>query len=167
MSDQVESAPILSSMSPAPGARHRPKRVGRGVGSGLGKTSGRGQKGQKARNSGGIGKVGFEGGQMPLQRRLPKFGFTNSPKHPWREVTLLQLERLRAEGIGQVDRQLLQQRFGSSKAQFRFKVIATGSLNGPIAVTADGCTAGARGVIEGQGGSVDVGTAALSSATSR
>ncbi len=158
MSDQVEPTPILSSLAPAPGARHRTKRVGRGVGSGLGKTSGRGQKGQKARNSGGIGKVGFEGGQMPLQRRLPKFGFTSSPKNPWREVTLLQLEGLRAEGLSEVGHEVFQERFGSSKATFRFKVIATGELSGPIAVKADGCSAGARAQIEGKGGSISLET---------
>src|SRR5699024_11260938 len=88
----------LNMISPAPGAKQAKKRVGRGIGSGLGKTGGRGHKGQKSR-SGGFHKVGFEGGQMPLQRRLPKRGFTTLDDHLYAEVRLSELQKMDAEVI--------------------------------------------------------------------
>lgn len=115
----------LNTLKPAEGAKHAPRRVGRGIGSGLGKTAGRGHKGQKSR-TGGFHKVGFEGGQMPLQRRLPKRGFTPLGQHLYAEVRLSELQKLPVE---EIDVQVLKQA-GIVGQQVRYaKVIKSGELS--------------------------------------
>ena len=131
----------LNSIKPAEGAKHAKRRVGRGIGSGLGKTAGRGHKGQKSR-SGGYHKVGFEGGQMPLQRRLPKRGFKSASLKFNAEVTLKALEQL---GLAEVDVAALKQAgLVPANAQV-VKVIKNGEI---------GATAGAKAAIEAAGGSI-------------
>ena len=143
----------LNDLRSAPGARKTRKRVGRGAGSGLGKTAGRGQKGQKAR-SGGKVAPGFEGGQMPLQRRLPKFGFT-SRKAPFNdEVKVAALAALDAD---EVNLDTLKAAGLVGRRTRRAKIIAGGELSKPVRITtADdlGVTAGAQAAIESSGGSV-------------
>jgi large subunit ribosomal protein L15 len=140
----------LNNIKPATGAKHSKKRVGRGIGSGLGKTCGRGHKGQKSR-SGGFHKVGFEGGQMPLQRRLPKRGFNSLMRDRKEEVTLGQLEAL---GLDEVDLLVLQQAGLVSQNALIVKVVKTGELKRKVAVKGIGATAGAKAAIEAAGGSV-------------
>jgi large subunit ribosomal protein L15 len=140
----------LNSIAPAAGSKKPRRRVGRGIGSGLGKTAGRGHKGQKSR-SGGYHKVGFEGGQMPLQRRLPKRGF-KSHKLPFNaEVTLSTLERL---GAAEVDMLVLKQAGLIGQLVKVAKVIKSGSLTKAVKLTGIGATAGAKAAIEAAGGSV-------------
>lgn len=140
----------LNTLSPAPGSRPDKKRLGRGIGSTLGKTSGKGHKGQKAR-AGGFHKVGFEGGQMPLQRRLPKVGF-RSPKKAWvSEVSLLNLSKIALDIITLADlksHNLIPARVKSCK------VIATGTLDKAVTVQGLRVTAGAKAAIEAAGGKV-------------
>jgi len=140
----------LNTIKPAAGAKHAKRRVGRGIGSGLGKTAGRGHKGQKSR-SGGFHKVGFEGGQMPLQRRLPKRGFKSTTLKYNAEVTLKDLERLGAE---EVDLLTLKQAGLVGELAKVVKVIKSGELTKKVALKGIGATAGAKAAIEAAGGSV-------------
>lgn len=140
----------LNSIKPAEGAKHAPRRVGRGIGSGLGKTAGRGHKGQKSR-AGGYHKVGFEGGQMPLQRRLPKRGFKSALLKFNAEVTLTDLERLDAV---EIDMLSLKQAGLVGEIAKVVKVIKTGELTKKVMLKGIGATAGAKAAIEALGGSV-------------
>ena len=140
----------LNSIKPAAGAKHAKRRVGRGIGSGLGKTAGRGHKGQKSR-SGGYHKVGFEGGQMPLQRRLPKRGFKSQTLKYNAEVTLSALTLL---GSSEVDMLALKQAGLIGQMAKVVKVIKSGELSIAVKLTGIGATAGARAAIEAAGGSV-------------
>ncbi len=140
----------LNGIKPAGGAKHAKRRVGRGIGSGLGKTAGRGHKGQKSR-AGGYHKVGFEGGQMPLQRRLPKRGFKSQLLKFNAEVTLTALERL---GAADVDLLTLKQAGLVGEMIKSVKVIKTGELTKAVKLNGIGATAGAKAAIEAAGGSV-------------
>ena len=140
----------LNSIKPAPGAKQVRHRVGRGVGSGWGKTAGRGHKGQKSR-SGGFHKVGFEGGQMPLQRRLPKRGFKSHLLKYNAEVSLTDLERL---GAAEVDMLTLKQAGLIGDMIKVVKVIKAGELKAKVVLKGIGATAGAKAAIEAVGGSV-------------
>jgi len=140
----------LNSIKPAAGAKKARRRVGRGIGSGLGKTAGRGHKGQKSR-SGGYHKVGFEGGQMPLQRRLPKRGFKSTTQKYNAEVSLADLQRL---GAAEVDLLTLKQAKLVGEMIKNVKIIKSGELTMKIAVTGVLATAGAKAAIEAAGGSV-------------
>lgn len=134
----------LNQVAPAVGAKHAKRRVGRGIGSGLGKTAGRGHKGQKSR-AGGYHKVGFEGGQMPLQRRLPKRGFKSTTLKFNAEVTLAALDTL---DVQEIDILVLKQA-GLVAANARVvKVIATGSLSKAVTLRGIGATAAAKTAIE-------------------
>jgi large subunit ribosomal protein L15 len=140
----------LNTNTPPAGSKLATRRVGRGIGSGLGKTAGRGHKGQKSR-SGGYHKVGFEGGQMPLQRRLPKRGFKSTTLKYNAEVTLTDLERLGADEVDLLS--LKQAGLGGELAKV-VKVIKTGELTKKVALKGVGATAGAKAAIEAAGGSV-------------
>lgn len=140
----------LNNLKPAEGAKHASKRVGRGIGSGLGKTAGRGHKGQKSR-AGGFHKVGFEGGQMPLQRRLPKRGFVSLTAGKNVEVRLSELEKLPVEDI---DLLTLMQAGVIPAASLSAKVIMSGKLTRKVNLKGIGATKGARAAIEAAGGSV-------------
>lgn len=140
----------LNSIKPADGAKHAKRRVGRGIGSGLGKTAGRGHKGQKSR-AGGYHKVGFEGGQMPLQRRLPKRGFKSHLLKFNAEVTLTALDQL---GLAEVDVLALKQAGLVGELAKVVKVIKSGSLSKAVKLNGVGATAGAKAAIEAAGGSV-------------
>ena len=140
----------LNGIKPADGAKHAKRRVGRGIGSGLGKTSGRGHKGQKSR-AGGFHKVGFEGGQMPLQRRLPKRGFKSQSLKYNAEVTLAALEQL---GLAEVDILALKQAGLVGQLAKVVKVVKTGELTKAVKLTGVGATAGAKAAIEAAGGSI-------------
>jgi large subunit ribosomal protein L15 len=140
----------LNGIKPAGGAKHARRRVGRGIGSGLGKTAGRGHKGQKSR-AGGYHKVGFEGGQMPLQRRLPKRGFKSHLLKFNAEVTLTSLEVL---GAAEVDLLTLKQAGLVPEIAKTVKVIKTGTLTKAVKLNGIGATAGAKAAIEAAGGSV-------------
>ncbi|MHB1358500.1 MAG: 50S ribosomal protein L15 [Rhodocyclaceae bacterium] len=140
----------LNKLKPAVGAKHAAKRPGRGIGSGLGKTCGRGHKGQKSR-AGGFHKVGFEGGQMPLQRRLPKRGFVSLTAGRNVEVRLSELEKLPVEDI---DLLTLMQAGVIPADSLSAKVILSGELTRKVNLKGVGATKGARAVIEAAGGSV-------------
>ena len=140
----------LNAIKPADGAKHAKRRVGRGIGSGLGKTAGRGHKGQKSR-SGGYHKVGFEGGQMPLQRRLPKRGFKSHQLQFNAEVTLTSLEVL---GLAEVDVLALKTAGLVGQMAKTIKVVKTGALTKAVKLNGIGATAGAKAAIEAAGGSV-------------
>ncbi len=140
----------LNSIKPADGAKHAKRRVGRGIGSGLGKTAGRGHKGQKSR-AGGYHKVGFEGGQMPLQRRLPKRGFKSQSLKFNAEVTLADLEQL---SLPEVDVLALKQAGLIGEIAKVVKVIKTGALTKAVKLNGIGATAGAKAAIEAAGGSI-------------
>ena len=140
----------LNTIKPAAGSKHAKRRVGRGIGSGLGKTAGRGHKGQKSR-SGGYHKVGFEGGQMPLQRRLPKRGFKSHLLKFNADVTLTALEKL---GLPEVDLLTLKQAGLVGELAKVVKVVKTGALTKAVKLTGIGATAGAKAVIEAAGGSL-------------
>lgn len=141
----------LNELSPAAGAKKDRKRAGRGIGSGLGKTAGRGHKGQKAR-SGGLHKVGFEGGQMPLQRRLPKRGFASKTARFADEVRLYQLQAMKADVI---DLESLRAE-GLIGQQIRtVKVINTGDIERAVTIKGVGVTKGAKAAIEAAGGKVE------------
>ena len=140
----------LNDLKPAPGAKRNRRRVGRGIGSGLGKTAGRGHKGQKSR-SGGYHKVGFEGGQMPLQRRLPKRGFKSQLLKFNAEITLGALERL---GADSVDMLTLKQAGLIGQLAKVVKVIKSGEIKKAVKLNGIGATAGAKAAIEAAGGSV-------------
>jgi len=140
----------LNTLAPAAGSKHAKRRVGRGIGSGLGKTAGRGHKGQKSR-SGGFHKVGFEGGQMPLQRRLPKRGFTPLGRHLYAQVLLSDLQKIEADVI---DVQVLKQAGVIGQSVRYAKVILSGELSRKVSLNGLTATAGARAAIEAAGGSL-------------
>ncbi len=140
----------LNGIKPADGAKHAKRRVGRGIGSGLGKTAGRGHKGQKSR-SGGYHKVGFEGGQMPMHRRLPKRGFKSHLLKFNAEITLTTLELL---GLPEVDVLTLKQAGLIGQIAKVVKVINTGAITKAVKLTGLSVTAGAKVAIEAAGGSI-------------
>jgi large subunit ribosomal protein L15 len=140
----------LNNLKPAAGSKKARRRVGRGIGSGLGKTAGRGHKGQRSR-AGGYHKVGFEGGQMPLQRRLPKRGFKSLQKPFVGEVTLAALEKL---GVDEVDLLTLKQAGLVGDLVRTVKVIKSGALTKKVTLKGIAATAGAKAAIEAAGGSV-------------
>ena len=140
----------LNTIKPGAGSKKPRRRVGRGIGSGLGKTAGRGHKGQKSR-SGGYHKVGFEGGQMPLQRRLPKRGFKSRTAAFNAEVTLGELQRL---GAAEVDMLTLKQAKLVGQLTKNVKVIKSGELSIKVVLSGIAATAGAKAAIESAGGSV-------------
>ena len=141
----------LNDISPSPGSKTNRKRVGRGIGSGFGKTAGRGHKGQKSR-SGGYHKVGFEGGQMPLQRRLPKVGFRSRTANSVAEVRLHELDKVPADTI---DIEALEAADIISANITRVKVIASGAITRAVTTSGLGVTRGARAAIEAAGGKVE------------
>ena len=140
----------LNDISPAEGSKHPRKRVGRGIGSGLGKTAGRGHKGQKSR-SGGFHKIGFEGGQMPLQRRLPKRGFKSLAAGTVAEVRLTDLQKMQGD---EIDLLALKAAGIVSQLALSAKVILSGSIERKVALKGVGATKGAKAAIEAAGGSV-------------
>ena len=140
----------LNSIKPADGAKHAKRRVGRGIGSGLGKTAGRGHKGQKSR-SGGYHKVGFEGGQMPLQRRLPKRGFKSHLLKFNAEISLTALENL---GLAEVDVLALKNAGLVGELAKVVKVIKSGEISKAVKLSGITATAGAKAAIEAAGGSL-------------
>lgn len=142
---------FLNSIQPAEGATHARRRVGRGIGSGLGKTGGRGHKGQKSR-SGGFHKVGFEGGQMPLQRRLPKRGFKSLTAAANTEIRLSELNLL---AVNEIDVLVLKQAGLVPATVSNVKVIASGELSKAIVLKGIKATKGAKAAIETAGGKVE------------
>ena len=142
----------LNNLKPTKGSVHKKKRVGRGPGSGMGKTSSRGEKGQKSR-SGYSAKIGFEGGQMPLHRRLPKRGFTNIFKKRWLEVSLVALERSFAAN-DEITPEVLHHRGIIKKARHDVVVLGNGELTKPLRISAHRFTKSAREKIEKAGGAV-------------
>lgn len=140
----------LNTIKPGAGAKHAKRRVGRGIGSGLGKTAGRGHKGQKSR-AGGYHKVGFEGGQMPMQRRLPKRGFKSQQKPFVGEITLADLASLNAPDV---DLLALKQAGLVSQLVRKVKVVNTGALASAVNLKDIGATAAAKAAIEAAGGTV-------------
>ena len=141
----------LNTIQPAAGSTHAPKRVGRGIGSGLGKTAGRGHKGQKSR-AGGFHKVGFEGGQMPMARRLPKRGFVSLEKAFKAEVRLDDLATL---PVDTVDLLILKQAGLVPQLAKSAKVILAGSIDKAVKLVGIGATKGAKAAIEAAGGSIE------------
>jgi large subunit ribosomal protein L15 len=141
----------LNTLSPADGSRKAPKRVGRGIGSGLGKTCGRGHKGQKSRSGGSV-KPGFEGGQMPLQRRLPKFGFTSRIARYVTEIRLGELAKIESEVI---DLEALKAADIIKQEIKTAKVILSGEITKAVTVKGLKVTKGAQAAIEAAGGKVD------------
>jgi large subunit ribosomal protein L15 len=141
----------LNTLSPEPGSKPSQKRVGRGIGSGLGKTCGRGHKGQKAR-SGGYHKINFEGGQMPLQRRLPKFGFTSRVGRTVDQITLSELSNIAADTI---TLEAVREAGLISRNIRDVKIILSGELTKKVVVKGLRVTKGALQAIEAQGGSVE------------
>ncbi|HYW73619.1 MAG TPA: 50S ribosomal protein L15 [Pyrinomonadaceae bacterium] len=144
----------LNNLHPAKGSTHKKKRLGRGPGTGLGKTSGRGEKGQKSR-SGYSSKVGFEGGQMPLHRRLPKRGFTNIFKKQWIEVSLGALEQSFGAG-DEITPEVLHHRGIIKKAKHDIVVLGNGEVTKALKVSAHRFTKSAKEKIEKAGGTVTV-----------
>jgi large subunit ribosomal protein L15 len=140
----------LNTLKPAIGSTHAKRRVGRGIGSGLGKTAGRGHKGQKSR-SGGFHKVGFEGGQMPLQRRLPKRGFSTLNGHLYAQIRLSDLQAL---PVDDVDVQALKQAGVIGQSVRYVKVIKSGELSRKVVLKGLNATVGAKAAIEAAGGSL-------------
>ena len=140
----------LNNIKPAAGAKHAHKRVGRGIGSGLGKTAGRGHKGQKSR-AGGFHKVGFEGGQMPMARRLPKRGFVSLTNGLNVEVRLSELDKLPVE---EIDMLVLKQAGVIAADALSAKVILSGAINRKVVLKGVGATKGAKAAIEQAGGSI-------------
>jgi large subunit ribosomal protein L15 len=140
----------LNTIKPASGAKHAKRRVGRGIGSGLGKTAGRGHNGQHSR-AGGYHKVGFEGGQMPLQRRLPKRGFKSHALKYNGEITLADLQALQ---IDEIDLQSLKQAGLVGQLVKHVKVVKSGELSRKVTLKGVGATAGAKAAIEAAGGSI-------------
>jgi len=141
---------LLNTIQPGAGAKHAKRRVGRGIGSGLGKTAGRGHKGQKSR-AGGFHKVGFEGGQMPLQRRLPKRGFKSMTAGKVAEVRLSELNLL---PVDEIDLLALKQAGIVNALAVSAKVILSGKIERALKVRGLAATAGARAAIEAAGGSI-------------
>ena len=141
----------INSIKPASGSKHVKRRVGRGIGSGLGKTAGRGHKGQKSR-AGGFHKVGFEGGQMPLQRRLPKRGFKSAQLKYNGEVTLSELQGLQAD---EVDLLVLKSAGLVRQIVRAVKVVKSGEITRKVVLKGIAATSGARAAIEAAGGVVE------------
>ena len=141
----------LNTLKPAEGSRQNRKRVGRGIGSGLGKTCGRGHKGQKSR-SGGFHKVGFEGGQMPLQRRLPKVGFRSRKAKVTAEVRLNEIAAVNADVV---DMQALYEADILPRTMKYAKVMLSGEINKPVTLKGIKVTKGARAAIEAAGGKIE------------
>jgi large subunit ribosomal protein L15 len=141
----------LNTLRPAPGSKQKATRVGRGMGSGLGKTAGRGHKGQKARAGGSV-KPGFEGGQMPIQRRLPKFGFSTMISRRTAEVRLSELAKVDADVIDLATLKAVSVVRGNMT---RAKVVLSGTINKAITLKGIAVTAGARAAIEAAGGKVE------------
>lgn len=142
----------LNTLKPADGARKEGVRVGRGIGSGLGKTCGRGHKGQFARSGKGKVKAGFEGGQMPLQRRLPKVGFRSKMSQDISEVLLYQLDKLSADVV---DFEVLKAAGLIATRATRAKIVKKGEVSKAVKLRGVAVTAGARAAIEAAGGSVE------------
>ncbi len=142
----------LNNLSPTKGSTHKKKRVGRGPGSGLGKTAGRGHKGQKSR-SGYSKKIGFEGGQMPLQRRLPKRGFTNIFKKKWLEISLAKLEESFNAG-DEITPEVLHEKGLIKKAKHDLVILGNGDISKALKISAHRFTKTAREKIENAGGSI-------------
>ena len=140
----------LNTIKPSEGSKKARRRVGRGIGSGLGKTAGRGHKGQKSR-AGGYHKVGFEGGQMPMQRRLPKRGFKSHALKYNAEITLTDLQKL---ALAEVDMLVLKQAGLVRDRIKNVKVVKSGELSTKVVLKGVGATAGAKAAIEAAGGSV-------------
>jgi large subunit ribosomal protein L15 len=141
----------LNTISPAPGSKQSPKRVGRGIGSGLGKTGGRGHKGQKSRSGGSV-RPGFEGGQMPMQRRLPKFGFTSRKGLVTDEVTLFEIQKVEGDVV---DMTTLKAAGLITKNILFVKVVKSGEITRAVTVKGIRVTAGARTAIEAAGGKIE------------
>ena len=150
MMSDTEERMRLNTMSSAPGHKKAAKRVGRGIGSGLGKTCGRGHKGQKSRSGGSV-RPGFEGGQMPLQKRLPKYGFTSRMARVTEQIRLSELNGVNAEVI---DLQALKDADLVNDNIQRAKVFLSGELKRAVTIKGLGATKGAREAIEKAGGSV-------------
>lgn len=146
----------LNNIKPAEGSTKNRRRVGRGIGSGLGKTAGRGHKGQKSR-SGGFHKVGFEGGQMPLQRRLPKRGFISMTRN---DIVQVRLSEIAAMPVGTIDLAALQQAGVVSHKALGAKVFLSGSIDKKVKLVGLGVTKGAKAAIEAAGGSIETATVA-------
>jgi len=142
----------LNNLKPTDGSTHKKKRVGRGPGSGLGKTAGRGHKGQKSR-SGYSSKIGFEGGQMPLQRRLPKRGFTNIFKKKWLEISLAKLEENFNAG-DEITPEILHERGLIKKAKHDLVILGSGDMSKALKISAHRFTKTAKDKIEKAGGSI-------------
>jgi large subunit ribosomal protein L15 len=143
----------LSELQPAPGSKHQKKRVGRGPGSGSGKTASRGHKGQNSRAGGGT-KPGFEGGQMPLTRRIPKRGFTNIFRKPWAIVNLRDLNRFAADSV--VDAEALKEAGLIKQKSQRIKLLAQGEVTVSLVVKVNSVSGQARTRVEAAGGRVEV-----------
>jgi len=141
----------LNTISPAPGAKTSKKRLGRGIGSGLGKTGGRGHKGQTSRSGGSI-KPGFEGGQMPIQRRLPKFGFTSRKSFVTAEVNLAEIAKVAGDTVTVA---ALKEAGLIRKDILNVKVIKSGEINRAVTVQGIKVTKGAREAIEAAGGKIE------------
>jgi len=141
----------LNSLSPAPGSRKNTKRVGRGIGSGVGKTAGRGHKGQKSRTGGSV-RPGFEGGQMPLQKRLPKYGFSSRIARTTAQVRLGELNAVEGDVV---DLAALKSADLVKETITRARVFLSGELNKPVTVKGLAVTKGAREAIEKAGGSIE------------
>lgn len=153
--ENEKEVPILSRLSPPPGAVRSKKRKGRGVGSGLGKTAGKGMKGQKARHPGDFGKLYFQGGQMPLQRRLPKFGFHNPFSKSWGTVNVGELAA-RFEAGATVSLEDLRKIGVLKRKHDGVKVLGTGDLDKKLTVRAHAFSASAKEKIEKAGGKAEV-----------
>ena len=143
----------LSELSPSPGSKHKKKRVGRGPGSGWGKTAARGHKGQNSRAGGGT-RLGFEGGQMPLLRRIPKRGFTNIFRKPWAIVNLRDLNRFAADSV--VDAGTLKEAGLIKQKTQRIKLLAQGEVTVALTVKVQAVSEQARTRVEAAGGKVEV-----------
>jgi large subunit ribosomal protein L15 len=141
----------LNTLAPAPGSKKNAVRLGRGIGSGLGKTSGRGHKGQKAR-AGGYHKINFEGGQMPIQRRLPKMGFKSRTAQFKDEMTLSQIHQL---GLDEISIEILKAHDIIQHKITRVKVIGTGEITRPVVLKGIELTKSARAAIENAGGRIE------------
>lgn len=150
--DYGRTMPELYDLKPAPGSHRERKRVGRGPGSGKGKTAGRGHKGHKAR-TGGSTRPGFEGGQMPLQRRIPKRGFTNAGRREYQVVNLRDLARLEPGEVGPL---VLYRQGLIGSLRHPVKILGEGDIAGPYQVSAHAFSAGAKRKIEAAGGTATV-----------
>ncbi|NMP31657.1 50S ribosomal protein L15 [Thalassotalea sp. M1531] len=141
----------LNTLSPAPGAKSAKKRVGRGIGSGLGKTGGRGHKGQKSRSGGSV-RPGFEGGQMPLKQRLPKFGFTSRKSLVHAEVRLHELNKIEGDVV---DIHTLKDANLITRNIETVKIMLSGEITKPLTIRGIGITKGARAAVEAAGGKIE------------